>query len=470
MVLTCRSISTILLLVATLALPSCNRPSQRVYDDPVPNQLIIGWQEPVPARLLLAAGAPPSAVQPGHGSGVSLQAVIDLLQRHRFERKLVLMEGRAWLAESIPDLTNRDLEQVASAIRADPIVRYVSPNHRVHFNQSSPTADDPYYWTQWNLNKIDVEGAWAVTPGSRKVVIAVVDTGVDVDRPDLQKGLWKNPCEIPNGVEDPCSGSSISNDLAGDVHGWNFASNDAVLNDNAPHGTAVASIIAAGRNNENQIAGIGDLSVAVLKTTNGTESDVAHVIKAFDYARLSGMRVATASFTTASDESLEESMTLAGDAGMIVVAAAGDDKSDLDVASQKVYPASFDMDWVISVLASDENDQRATDSNHGSTVIELAAPGVAIPSLLPGSGAPNKRSGSSMAVPHVAGVIGLILSIRPDATLEQIRSCLAKGDPGFADSTVWKVRLNARKAVEACQPESPPTTPDPPSEPVLITR
>ncbi len=458
-----RWISLFALFVFALVGSACVTPPRQNFsaDDIVKDQLIIGWVKPVPVVLPIPRTPP--------APGTALQNVLDLLDRHGFKPIKVLMDGRAWVVESHRGLTAGQLERKAEEIEVEVLVRYVSPNNLVRFRQSStPPVNDPYYANdQTNLSKIEIEGAWKITTGSKSIKVAVVDTGAQVSHTDLAGNVWNNPCEDLNGQDDVCDSAPQGNGLVDDVHGWNFDTNNADLTDNASHGTAVAGAIAAIRNNHFGIAGIGALSLGILKTTIGTVSDVGIVIAAFDYARHNDFPIATASFTTDFNYGLKQSMELAGDAGMIVVAAAGDDDKDLDIGSQNAYPASFDFDWVISVAASTASDQLKNGSNHGSSVVEIAAPGVDIWSTFPGN-LIQKQGGSSMAVPHVAGVVGLILSIRRDASVADVRSCLAKGDPALGSATVWGVRLNARKALEECRPGNI-LVPMQPGRPTILT-
>jgi len=471
---------------ALCAEPACSQDFQLGHPH-VENQLIVGWK---------AAAPPPPLVRPTDGTVSPLPSppalrsdAFLIVQGLDFVPRKVLLDGRAWLIESRLNLTLSGLADKARALQAHSgLVDYVVANNLVFPAQASAQpVDDPLYPQQKNLTQIDAPGAWKIHGGTRDVVVAVIDVGVAVEHPDLEKSLWMNPCEDANGdgltssthdgngVDDKCASDANGNGMPDDFHGWNVAGNNHILKGTSPHGTSVAGVIAAVRDNDEGIAGITTTSLAVVKTSESAAASVANVVAGLDYARNNGFHVANISSVTNSNPTLEAAVALAGEADMIVVAAAGDDGWDLDASSSNRYPASYSetYDHVITVAATQDSGALKAGSNHGTKVVELGAPGVGILSTFQGGSNYQPKDGSSMAAPHVSGVVALLLAVHPQATLEDIRACLKQGDAieALATKTEWGVRLNARKAVEECKARADAleNSLGPPIRPVLIT-
>ena len=311
---------------------------------------------------------------------------------------------------------------------------------------------------------IDAPEAWRTTTGSRGVVIAVIDSGVDYTHPDLAANAWRNPGEV--------AGDGIDNDGNGfvdDVFGWDFRNNDADPMDDNGHGTHVAGTIGAVGNNGTGVVGVNwQVSIMSLKflSSSGTGS-TSNAIAAVNYAtrmkRDFGVNVVATNnswggggFSTA----LRDAIAAGGRQNILFVAAAGNDGADNDATPH--YPSNYANTAVISVAASDRSNRLASFSNYGATSVDLAAPGASIISTLPGN-AYGSYSGTSMAAPHVAGVVGLLAAARPGATAGEIRSAiLSTTTPvaAFAGKLVTGGLLNAAAAVAAILPV-PPTPSDP---------
>jgi hypothetical protein len=302
------------------------------------------------------------------------------------------------------------------------------------------TPNDPFFGDQWYLQKISAPLAWDVTTGNKNIVIAVLDTGIDFKQPDLAQNLWTNKNEIPdNGVDDDKNG------YVDDVHGWDFVHDDAnpspdgtgYQDDNiAPsHGTFVAGVIGAETNNNKGYAGV-DWQATIMpirildEDGTGTENAAA---KAIDYARRNGARVINLSFAgDAAGSTFKYAVKRAYEAGVVIVAALGNDGRDVNL--EPVYPAclrSDEADWVIGVSATDERDTETEFTNFGSTCADLSAPGVNIPGLRydGGSGATLTGNqlyldGTSTASPMVAGAAAIILSQYPTLSPGQVRTAL----------------------------------------------
>jgi subtilisin family serine protease len=360
------------------------------------------------------------------------------------------------------------------ALRRRPDVARVEPDALLY---PFATPNDPSYPVMWGLNNvgqtggtpdadIDAPEAWDLSTGSTSVIVANIDTGAQVapgasgtvvTHPDLADNLWVNPGEIP--------GDNIDNDGNGyidDIHGWNFYNDAAWLFNNASedeHGTHTAGTIAAVGNNGTGVAGVNwQARVMVLKFIGPLGGFTSDAIAAIEYAADNGAQVINASwgggpFSAALKAAIEAS-------GCVFVAAAGNGGPDQIGDNNDIfpsYPASYNSPNIISVAATDHNDNRGVFSNFGAASVDLGAPGVNILSTVPNSGY-RAYSGTSMAAPHVSGVAALVLSLYPDMTPFEVKQqILATVDPvpALAGITVTGGRLNAAAAVG--------TEPTPPS-------
>ena len=309
-----------------------------------------------------------------------------------------------------------------SLLKRNTVVEYAEPNY---IRYATTVPNDPGFSYLWGLNNtgqtggtvdadIDAPRAWDITTGSTNNVIAVIDTGVDMTHEDLSTNIWTNPGEIPgNGIDDDHNG------YIDDVHGWDFYNNDNDPSDTnrCKHGTHVSGTIGAIGNNGKGVTGVNwDVKIMPLRFLGGflcSGSD-ANAIKAIEYATEKGVRISNNSWGGGGyNRALEDAIR---NSEMIFVAAAGnggrDGIGDNNDGANPEYPASYPLDNIISVAATDHNDLRASFSNYGLASVDLAAPGVKIASTIPG----NKYAyfdGTSMATPHVSGVVGLLLSQNP---------------------------------------------------------
>ena len=272
---------------------------------------------------------------------------------------------------------------------------------------------------QANDHDIDATQAWNRRTTCAKV--AVLDTGVDVNHPDLRPNLWRNPNEIAgNGIDDDHNG------VVDDVYGADLVRDHGSGIDHNGHGTHVAGIIGARGNNKRGVAGLcwktEIVSVRVLGDDGGgIISDVASGIV---YATEVGAHVINASFTSPTPtEVVRRALDYAHDKGVLVVAAAGNDHLNIDRTPR--YPAAEPQSNVISVAASTESDRLARFSNYGPTNVDLAAPGEGIVSTWPG-GKYRTVSGTSMAAPFVSAAAAMLREQHfPSAA--RIRSALLSG-------------------------------------------
>lgn len=286
---------------------------------------------------------------------------------------------------------------VESAVRtyaADPSVLVAQPNYVYRISQ---VPDDPDMDLTWGLNylgqygpvdsDIDAPEAWDIETGNRSVVVAVVDTGVDYNHPDLHANIWTNPDEIPlNGKDDDGNGWFDDHygidSSASDPIGWDSDPFD----DNA-HGTHVAGTIGAVANNGIGVAGVNwDVSIMPLKCFDpaGTSTTMNEIV-CIDYARAKHADVINASWGGGSYDPLLEA-TIANFPGLFV-AAAGNDRVDMDATGEYHFPAAYELPNIVSVMATDYLNRVADfddwGTNWGADSVDLGAPGVDTYSTVP---------------------------------------------------------------------------------------
>ncbi|MEA2221052.1 MAG: hypothetical protein QOJ35_3678 [Solirubrobacteraceae bacterium] len=286
---------------------------------------------------------------------------------------------------------------------------------------TASAATDPLLADQWALADpamIGAQEAWTQSNGSG-VIVAVLDTGVQLDHPDLAGSIWTNPGEIAgNGIDDDHDG------IVDDVHGANMFDGSANVDDDNGHGTHVAGIVAA--RNGNGIGGSGIapgatiLPVKVLDANMaGTTDTLALGIR---YAVDRGAKILNVSVNADSPTTtVAAAVRYAGDHGAIVVASAGNNARDIDAVPS--YPASLPDPAVLGVAAESEDGLLWSGSNIGVTSVDLAAPGDHITSTARGSSY-QSRTGTSAAAPFVSGSLALLSAARPDLSTSNLRDAL----------------------------------------------
>lgn len=321
-----------------------------------------------------------------------------------------------------------DLDKIGKQLSEIPGVVSVSPN-RVRFAFSTVVPNDPYYGLQWGLDKINCPGAWKYTTGSDSVVVAVVDSGVDLDHPDLHAQLLPGYNMVDIVGQSP-------------IPGWNwngrFHTRDANPQDEVGHGTHVAGIIAAMTNNNTGVAGVTWLCkilpvrvlAQIVRTSDGTvsasgiSSDIAAGII---WAAGHGAHIINLSFGGFQDNFEEEdAVKYAVAKGCLVVAAMGNDGTSIPV-----FPAAFPD--VVAVGALNQSDKRPSWSNIGSH-ISLVAPGVDIFSTYWDNNY-KCEDGTSMAAPHVSGVAALVKSCDLSLTASEIAQILRDTSHRISDGS-----------------------------------
>lgn len=351
------------------------------------------------------------------------------------------------------------LEQALEAYTSNPSVVSAQPDFLVH---AEALPNDPQISQQWAYTNstpsatINAQAAWDKTTGSGNTIVAVIDTGIDLTHPDLVGNLWKNTLEIQgNNIDDDGNG------FIDDYNGYNFINNTGNPTDDHGHGTHVAGIIGATGNNGIGVTGVNwNVKIMALKFLNasGTGS-TSNALRALNYAVQMGATISNNSWTApAYDSALEAGIRNAGLAGHIYVAAAGNLGKNL--ATSKLYPASYPLDNVVTVAALDSSNRLASWSNFGTTV-DIAAPGVNIYSTLRG-GKYGTMSGTSMATPFVTGAMALVRDANPTWTAQQvIQRVLSTADalPNLTN-TINGGKLNLGAALGTSGNQPPPKPPE----------
>lgn len=338
-------------------------------------------------------------------------------------------------------------DDVTALIKDEFDAKYVVENVKVH---AFVNPNDPRHSEQWALDMINAKDAWDIAWGSHEVVVAVVDTGIDLSHPDLQANKWVNADEIPNNNKDDDNNGYID-----DINGWDWKGNDKNPNDetgsqNPGHGTHCAGIIGASCDNNIGVCGISPkVSLMALRFLGADGSgDLFSSVKAIQYAAANGAHIISASWGAAIPQSgaqpIIDAIKAAEEQGVIFIAAAGNDGKSND--SKAIYPANAQTPNMISVAASDRTDQKPNWSNYGRKV-DIASPGESILSTIPGDY--KELSGTSMATPLVAGLVALLKSIDKDLTGAVARSILQSTGKEVNIDTESKRRIDAREAVKA---------------------
>jgi len=383
-------------------------------------------------------------------------------------RDLGLVEGLVHIRSQAP------LNNVIAALSANPQVEFAEPDYVV-----SAFASDPFFDLQWGLfnygqtirSTVGIPGAdirmipaWDISMGGEACLVAVIDSGVQWNHPDLAANIWQNPGETGGFTGTDKDGNGYIDDAIG----WDFYSNDNNPDDENGHGTHVAGTIAAVSNNGIGVAGVApNCKIMALRflgpTGSGSTSDA---IAALNYAVKAKAKISNNSWGGGgSSTALYQAIEAAGAAGHIFVAAAGNNKTNTDRKAH--YPSSYDLHNIISVAATDNRDGLASFSNFGSRTVDLGAPGVDIANAYTGSGY-FWMSGTSMAAPHVAGVAGLLNAKYPElnalAVIEQILTT-TRFVSALNGKTVTGGVLDAYQALTAgFNVEPPPEPEDPPAE------
>ena len=305
------------------------------------------------------------------------------------------------------------------------------------------TAASSHFKT-YHLNLVEANFAWQRRIYGKGVTIAVIDTGVDIHHPQLNRHLHTNHGEIPNNNID-----DDKNGLVDDYQGYNFFTNSGELFDKSGHGTHVAGIALA-NHSQGDVKGVAPQATLLPLSFMGPDGSgrLSDAIKAIEYAVAQGAKVINASWGGGDCSSvLKQTIARLEKKDVLFITASGNEGVDIDL--QPSFPAAFVLNSQITVGASNENDNLARFSNYSYNKTHLVAPGNGIYSTAPG-GSTMTLSGTSMASPVVAGTVALLWSAFPSATSEQIKQAiLVSVDKGSPAPVISEGRLNIRKALLA---------------------
>jgi subtilisin family serine protease len=321
-----------------------------------------------------------------------------------------------------------DAEQMNSISRSSGEIEYIEPNYTNYKLFAEPA--DPSYSRQWGLNGrhgVQAEDAWSITKGSKDFVVAVVDTGVDYNHPDLKDNMWTNDLEKMGqpGVDDDGNG------IIDDIYGYNPISENGDPMDGQGHGTHCAGVIGAVHNDIGVAGVMAEAKIMAIKIFDDRGRTTAEaIVKGIDYAVKAGVKIMSNSWGGPQhSQAIEDAIKAADDAGILFVAAAGNGNFlgfGQNNDKKPVYPANYELDNIVSIGAIKSSGRKAMMSNYGKTTVDLFAPGVSVYSTYIGGGY-RSLTGTSMAAPHVSGVAGLIASLDPTMTALEIKERLLNG-------------------------------------------
>ena len=367
------------------------------------------------------------------------------------------------------------VDEAVVTYKSSKFVEYAEPNY-LWYPETPLFPNDAHFWRLWGMHNtgqdfypgvfweqgipgadISAPEAWGVRTDASSVLVAVIDTGIDINHADLTGNIWINEAELNGepGVDDDGNG------YIDDIYGWDFANNDNTVFDSQAtdrHGTHCAGTIGAEGNNGIGVAGVAwNAQIMSCKFIHGQSGSTWNAIKAIDYASMMGAKIASNSWGGGGySEALEDAIIRSG---MLFIASAGNDATDNDMVPH--YPSSYDLPNVISVAASDWNDNLAGFSCYGPESVDLAAPGYWIISVYASAGY-IWMGGTSMATPHVTGAAALVSAEYPDIplypgadgwsegqlTIKDILLLSVDRNPAFAGRMTSGGRLNVANAIK----------------------
>lgn len=313
-----------------------------------------------------------------------------------------------------------------SELRDDPYVVYAEPDYLM---ETDIVTNDPYYDRLWGLEKISAPKAWDTFTGSDNVVVGVIDSGVYYDHPDMKNNMWIVP-----GTPD--------------VFGWDFYYDNYDSRDQTGHGTHVAGTVGAVGNNNIGTTGV-NLNVQIASFKIGGDSDSVcstAAIKAIEYSGRNNIPILNNSW--GGRHYCETLKSAIEQYDGLFIASAGNNSTNNDIESH--FPSTYGCENIISVAATDQNDELASFSNYGAATVHIAAPGTEIYSPLL-NGEYGYKNGTSMAAPHVAGAAALLKGYMPHLTALQIKDIiLSSADkvPQLNGKVITGGRLNINAMLE----------------------
>lgn len=388
---------------------------------------------------LLLASPSPGFGSEGEGAAVGQEALLKFSKRLSPAEVQGLLQAEGAMVLRYFPLTRiyhvalppgAEVPRRLKALRERSGVLIAVPNQRV---SAQALPDDPQFGLQWALkntgqeggavgNDIGIESVWDEFQDTGSIVVAVIDTGVDFEHPDLAANMWVNPGEIPgNQVDDD------NNGYVDDVHGYDFVNDDGEPMDDNSHGTHVAGILGAVGDNAVGVSGVAwQAKIMALKFLDeGATGTTSGAIPAIEYALAQGAKILVNSWGDSNfNPALFEAILAADAQGALFFAAAGNQGRDTD--EEPFYPAGYDAPNVVSLASIDAADGLSSFSNFGRLSVDLAAPGGEILSTKP-NGTYGYISGTSMATPCAAGAAAVLWSRFPDLSHRQARNLLLQG-------------------------------------------
>lgn len=284
-------------------------------------------------------------------------------------------------------------------------------------------------------SSVDALGAWKIEKGSRNVLVAVIDTGIDAEHPDLKANIY--------------------HDAKGNF-GYDFVKNTANPTDEHGHGTHVSGIVGAIANPKTGVSGVAqNVSIMAVKyyaDSNTGATNLKNTVKAIEWAVNNGAKIIN--YSGGGPEFAEEeylALKKAESKGVLVVAAAGNERSDTDLPENYYYPSAYRLTNILSVAATDINNKLIKSSNWGKTKVDVTAPGENIYSTLPG-GRYGYMTGTSQATAFVTGIAALLLSKDPTLTPAKMKEIIRNSVDSYPELKAKVAaggRVNARKALLA---------------------
>lgn len=363
------------------------------------------------------------------------------------------------------------LDGALKSLNTSPAVALAEPNAIYRAIRLPNDPDLTKLWGLKNTGGADTEGsrgisgvdisaerAWDITTGSKDVVVAVIDTGVDFTHPDLAPNAWVNQAEAngqPNVDDD-------GNGYVDDINGFNFVNDTGNVRDDNGHGSHCAGTIGGHGDDNHGVVGVNwNVSIMAVKFLDaGGSGTLANAIKAIDYTRKMGVKLSSNSWGgDINSDLLKNAIDQTREVGQLFLAAAGNEGRDADVRPS--FPSGFQLEHIVSIAAVDNRGELAYFSNYGANKVHVAAPGVNVYSTVPGGY--DSYSGTSMATPHVAGVTALLLANDSSMTYAQLKQRLID-----TSRPMWTLRGRVKSAgmvdaYYALMNQAPPADPNDPA-------
>jgi subtilisin family serine protease len=393
------------------------------------------------------------------------QKLLNKVQGQRLEKILSKLLEKAGKKEGVELIKIKKgvLEAIAD-LQGQPGVEFAEPNY---IYEHAATSTDPYFtngslWGMYgpstspaNQFGSNAAAAWAAgRTGSATVYVGVIDEGIQYNHTDLNGQVWSNPKDPVDGVDNDGNG------YKDDVNGWDFANNDNSIYDGGTrgtldnHGTHVSGTIGGKANNGAGVAGVNwNIKLISAKFLGSNGGTTANAVKAVDYLtnlKKSGVNIVASNNSWGGggySQALYDAISRANAAGIMFIAAAGNNGTNNDATAS--YPANYNLPNVIAVAAIDKTGALASFSQYGKTTVDIGAPGVGIISTT-AYNTYSSYNGTSMATPHVTGAVALYTSVKPGASVAQIRNAIlssAVPTTSLSGKTVTGGRLDANAAL-----------------------